>query len=72
MCVEPVQGTALLRLCEQLMLEPELTLQKAIFISSQIVTAMEEAKIIAQEAVDHVQAVHSLTEWSVNWHKRGR
>ena len=62
MCVEPVQGTALLRLCEQLMLEPELTLQKAIFISSQIVTAMEEAKIIAQEAVDHVQAVHSLTE----------
>lgn len=25
MCVEPVQGTALLRLCEQLMLEPELT-----------------------------------------------
>jgi len=62
MCVEPVQGTALLRLCEQLMLEPELTLQKAIFISSQIVTAMEEAKIIAQEAVDHVQAVHSLRE----------
>lgn len=61
MSAEPVEGTAIPRLCEQLLLEPELTLQKAIVISSQIETAMAETKIIAQEAIDHVQAVHSLT-----------
>lgn len=57
----PVEGTDVPQLCEQLLLEPELTLQKAIVISSQIETAMEEAEIIAQETIDHVQAVHSLT-----------
>lgn len=61
MSVEAVEETAIPRLCEQLLLEPELTLQKAIVISSQIETVMAEAEIIAQEAIDHVQAVHSLT-----------
>lgn len=61
MSVEAVEEIAIPRLCEQLLLEPELTLQKAIVISSQIETAMAEAEIIAQEAIDHVQAVHSLT-----------
>lgn len=68
--VEPVDRIAIPRLCEQLLLEPELTLEKAIVISSQIVTAVARAKIIAQEAIDHVQAVHSLM--GLNWHKRGR
>lgn len=72
MTVEPAEATAVARLCEQLLLEPELTLQKAITISSQIESAMEEAKIIAQEAIDHVQAVHSLTGRSLNCHKGGR
>lgn len=44
--MEPAEGTVIPRLCEQLLLEPELTLQKAIVISSQIETAMAEAKII--------------------------
>lgn len=61
---------AIPQLCEQLLLEPELTLEKAIVISSQIVTAVARAKIIAQEAIDHVQAVHSLM--GINWHKHGR
>lgn len=72
MSVEAVEETAIPRLCEQLLLEPELTLQKAIVISSQIETVMAEAEIIAQEAIDHVQAVHSLTGWSLNWRKCGR
>lgn len=68
--MEPVDRIAIPRLCEQLLLEPELTLEKAIVISSQIVTAVAKAKIIAQEAIDHVQAAHSLT--GINWRKCGR
>lgn len=33
-------------------------------------TAVARAKIIAQEAIDHVQAVHSLTV--ISWNKCGR
>lgn len=68
--MEPVDRVAIPQLREQLLLEPELTLEKAIAMSSQIVTAVARAKIIAQEAIDHVQAVHSLT--GINWHECGR
>lgn len=44
MPVEPVEGTAIPRLCEQFLLEQEPTLQKAIVISSQIETAIAEVK----------------------------
>lgn len=60
-----MEGTAIPWLCKQLVLEPELTLQKTVVISSHIETAKTEA-------IDHVKAVHSLTGYSLNWHKCGR
>lgn len=42
-CDQLVEETAIPRLCEQLLLEPELTLQKAIVTAGQIESAIAEA-----------------------------